>query len=181
MTTLLELCSSTSELPCATYLHMSRPSTCRRIHPSFFSCRRSPYTASRESPAQRSGQAYPAHLCALLGHCSHYLCALLRHCCLTLSTECHCFCTGTTAARQVCSKHPLIKSLFAESLIDVLVNRCTATTALLQLLSDTARPRLTKPPLRVSGANGSATPFCFSAGVRLRLQIPHSQDVPGLF
>ena len=79
-----------------------------------------------------------------------YLCCLLRATAsLRLSTECNCFSTGTTAARQVCSKHPLIKSLFAESLIDVLVHRCTATTALLQLLSDTAMPRLSHPCLRI--------------------------------
>ena len=79
-----------------------------------------------------------------------YLCCLLcATASLTLSTECNCFSTGTTAARQVCSKHPLIKSLFAESLIDVLVHRYTATTALLQLLSDTAMPRLSLPALRI--------------------------------
>ena len=79
-----------------------------------------------------------------------YLCCLLcATASLTLSTECNCFSTGTTAARQVCSKHPLIKSLFAESLIDVLVHRCTATTALPQLLSDTAMPRLSLPALRI--------------------------------
>ena len=79
-----------------------------------------------------------------------YLCCLLcATASLTLSTECNCFSTGSSAGRQVCSNHPLIKSLFAESLIDVLVNRCTATSALLQLLSDTAMPRLSLPALRI--------------------------------
>ena len=77
-------------------------------------------------------------ICAPFWGTAVYLCCLLcATACLTLSTECHCFCTGTTAARQVCSKHPLIKSFFAESLIDVLVHRCTATTALLQPVSYT--------------------------------------------
>ena len=99
-----------------------------------------------------------------------YLCCLLcATASLTLSTECNCFSTATTAARQVCSKHPLIKSLFAESLIVVLVNRCTATTALPQLLSDTAMPRLSLPALRISASNGFKTRLAFSAGVRLRL------------
>ena len=41
-----------------------------------------------------------------------YLCCLLcATASLTLSTECNCFSTRTTAARQVCFKHPLIKSL----------------------------------------------------------------------
>ena len=99
-----------------------------------------------------------------------YLCCLLcATASLTLSTECNCFSTATTAARQVCSKHPLIKSLFAESLIVVLVNRRTATTALPQLLSDTAMPRLSLPALRISASNGFKTRLAFSAGVRLRL------------
>ena len=99
-----------------------------------------------------------------------YLCCLLcATAALTLSTEWNCFSTGTTAARQVCSKHPLMKSLFAESLIDVLVHRRTATTALPQLLSDTAMPRLSLPALRISASNGFKTRLACSAGVRLRL------------
>ena len=89
-------------------------------------------------------------ICAPFWGTAVYLCCLLcATASLTLSTEWNCFSTGTTAARQVCSKHPLMKSLFAESLIDVLVNWRTATTSLPQLLSDTAMHRLSLPTLRI--------------------------------
>ena len=53
-----------------------------------------------------------------------YLCCLLcATASLTLSTECNCSSIGTTAPRQICSKHLLIKSLVAKSIINVLVNR----------------------------------------------------------
>ena len=111
-----------------------------------------------------------------------YLCCLLCATApLTLSSECNCFSTATTAARQVCSKHPLIKSLFAESLIAVLVNRRTATSALVPLLSDTCVPRLSLPALRngtPSAATKSLPPW---AGVRLRLLQQAQPLVRGLF
>ena len=108
-----------------------------------------------ESCAARSGQA-SCHQGVRPSGTAVYLCCLLRATAsLRLSTECNCFSTGTTAARQVCSKHPLIKSLFAESLVDVLVNRCIATTALLQLLSDTAAAAAQAP----SSQNMSAQLF----------------------
>ena len=81
-----------------------------------------------------------------------YLCCLLcATASLTLSTECNCFCTATTAARQVCSKHPLIKRCLTESLSVLLVTRCTATIALPQLLSDKPAPNIRS--LSVSSLN----------------------------
>ena len=91
----------------------------------------------------------PSQSARPIGTAVYLWCQLCATASLTLSTECNCFSTGTTAARQVCSKHPLIKSLLAESLIGVLVDRGTATAALLQLLSDTAMPRLSRPRLRI--------------------------------
>ena len=130
--------------------HLATQLAC--THPSHFSCRRSAYSAF----TRKLRRAICADLCARTGvrasASAAYLCCLLfATASLTLSTECNCFCTGTSAARQVCSKHPLIKRCLAESLSVLLVTRCTATIALPQLLSDKPAPNIRS--LSVSSLN----------------------------
>ena len=95
-----------------------------------------------ESCAARSGQA-SCHQGVRPSGTAVYLCCLLcATASLTLSTEWNCFSTGTTAARQVYSKHPLIKRWLAASLHVLQVTRCTATIALPPLLSDKHAPNI---------------------------------------
>ena len=141
-----------------------------QTNPSLFSCRRSAYTASQESCAARSGQAYAlAEVCALLQPLSicavYWVQLLLRRCLLSDTASLQLQLLPDKSAPNIRN----IQSLLAESRIVVLVNRCTATTTLLQLLSDSAIPRLSCPALRISASNGYQTKFAFWAGVRLRL------------
>ena len=151
--------STCSDLPWPTCVNISLPHCCRHF-PRFFPAA-ARFVPLPEEADRDLGRPMLTHRCALRRTAVYICCLLSATASLTLSTECHCFSTATTAARQVCAKHLLIKSLLSESLMLLLVNRCPATTALLQLLCGTAIPGLSLPTLRISASNaGQQAPLC---------------------